>query len=389
MIDSAGFDATAVIWGTYDIGKPRTRILITAINKCFADVYKCHKDIWRGVEDKTQIKSSFRKLTIIIRWLFAYPILVLRYCRLPKHEFLFIPYMGIVDVLIIYPFAKMRGATICMDIFISVYDTIVIDRGLLDKSSWLARLVYVIEKRAIQLADKCFIDTQTHADYIEGLFNLKKGEIDILYVGVEEDKFPRLKQKVELKKKNSPLTVLFYGQFIPLHGIDIVVGAAEIVEKHHGDRLIWKIIGSGQTEADIDDQIAENALQSISRVNWVNYDSLATEIQNADICLGVFSREGKSQRVIPNKVYQILAVGSPLITADSPAIREKIKPDECISLVQPGDPRALAKAVLEMAERLSRYTLDCSAMPRITADFVSDQLANVLQDKVTAVCQGD
>ena len=68
MSNSAGFNTTAVIWGTYDIGKPRVRILSEAINQCFVNVHHCHKDIWRGVEDKTQIKSGFRKLLVAVRW---------------------------------------------------------------------------------------------------------------------------------------------------------------------------------------------------------------------------------------------------------------------------------------------------------------------------------
>jgi glycosyltransferase involved in cell wall biosynthesis len=380
MSNSARFNTTAVIWGTYDTGKPRVRILLEAINCCFTDVYPCHRDIWQGVEDKTQVKGGFRKFTIIARWLFAYPILLFRYFRLPRHDYLFIPYMGIIDLLVIYPFARMRGATICLDVFISVYDTAVIDRRLYEKSSFVAKLIYALERRAVRWADKCLTDTRTHAQYIANLFDLKEENIDRLFVGVEGDKFPRLEKNLDTKGESEPITILFYGQFIPLHGIDVIVDAAAILERQHGAKFKWKIIGSGQLETGIDEQIAAKGLTSIQRQKWASYESLASEIQNADICLGIFNKEGKSERVIPNKVFQILAVGSPLITADTPAIRELIEPGECISLVQSGSPEALAEAVIDMSTVLSRKTLDCSEMPRVTAANVAAQLVAILQE---------
>jgi glycosyltransferase involved in cell wall biosynthesis len=51
--------------------------------------------------------------------------------------------------------------------------------------------------------------------------------------------------------------------------------------------------------------------------------------------------------VLPNKVFQALACGAPVITADTPAIRELA--DDAQLLVPPGDPRALADAVRLLA----------------------------------------
>jgi glycosyltransferase involved in cell wall biosynthesis len=63
--------------------------------------------------------------------------------------------------------------------------------------------------------------------------------------------------------------------------------------------------------------------------------------------------------VIPNKAFQALACGVPLVTADTPAARELLRHDESALLVPPGDPEALAAAVRrlaaeeDLAERLS------------------------------------
>ena len=49
--------------------------------------------------------------------------------------------------------------------------------------------------------------------------------------------------------------------------------------------------------------------------------------------------------MIPNKAFQALACGTPLVTADTPAARELLRDGESALLVPPGDPEALAAAV--------------------------------------------
>jgi glycosyltransferase involved in cell wall biosynthesis len=63
------------------------------------------------------------------------------------------------------------------------------------------------------------------------------------------------------------------------------------------------------------------------------------------VCLGIFGDTKKAERVIPNKVFQILAAGRSLITRDSPAIRELLHPTRGIRLIAPAQPQALAAAV--------------------------------------------
>jgi glycosyltransferase involved in cell wall biosynthesis len=53
--------------------------------------------------------------------------------------------------------------------------------------------------------------------------------------------------------------------------------------------------------------------------------------------------------VIPNKAFQALACGTPLVTADTPAARELLVDGENALLVPPGNPGELALAVGRIA----------------------------------------
>jgi glycosyltransferase involved in cell wall biosynthesis len=81
----------------------------------------------------------------------------------------------------------------------------------------------------------------------------------------------------------------------------------------------------------------------------VNYAELPRELWGAGCALGVFGTSDKARRVIPNKAYQAIACGVPLVTADTPAARELFTDDVDALLVPPGDPAAVAGAVRQIA----------------------------------------
>jgi glycosyltransferase involved in cell wall biosynthesis len=54
--------------------------------------------------------------------------------------------------------------------------------------------------------------------------------------------------------------------------------------------------------------------------------------------------------VIPNKAYQALACGTPLVTAATPAARELLADAESALLVPPADPDALVAALRRLRD---------------------------------------
>ena len=132
---------------------------------------------------------------------------------------------------------------------------------------------------------------------------------------------------------------LFVGKLIPLHGLETILAAARLAPE-----IPFRIVGSGQLDALLLDRPP-----NVEWVEWVDYERLPEEIQRAGCALGVFGTSAKAGRVIPNKAFQALACGTPLITADTPAAHELLRDGESALLVPPGDPDALAAAVRRLA----------------------------------------
>ena len=346
-----------VFWGTYDTGKPRTRIMLRGLKDNGIQVLECHADVWGGIEDKSQVFTWPDRLRLLVKWLSSYPKLILNYMKLPRHDIVIIGYIGQLDVLILWPFAKLRGVPIVWDAFLSLYNTMVEDRKLIGLKHPLASLLFAWEWLTCRAADLVVLDTAAHGQYFVDSFGLPPGKVGQVFVGAETDVFrPKITKQAKSAKNGVPLpfTALFYGQFIPLHGITTIVRAVKLVEK---EEIRWILIGKGQESEKISNLVNELRLSNLEWIEWVPYEDLLTWIHSADVCLGIFGDTDKAKRVIPNKVFQILASGRPLITGDTPAVRELLRPSDVISLVPVGDAAVLATAVRDMAakkETLSR-----------------------------------
>jgi glycosyltransferase involved in cell wall biosynthesis len=83
----------------------------------------------------------------------------------------------------------------------------------------------------------------------------------------------------------------------------------------------------------------------IEFVGLVSPPELRRLICDSDICLGIFGTSPKARRVIPNKVFDALACRRPVITADTPAVRECLSDGETAKLCPAGDAVALADAI--------------------------------------------
>ncbi len=366
-----------VLWGTYDLGKPRTRILLRGLKESGLDPIECHAEVWTGVEDKAGLAGWGERLRVALRWLAAYPSLVWRYLRLPRHDVVLVGYLGHLDVLVLWPFAKLRGIPILWDAFLSLHETVVEDRKMVGKAHPLALALYGWDWLAARAADLVLLDTAAHAEWFQRRFRLAAGRTAALFVGAEPEAFATV-PPAALRRPGEPTRVLFYGQFIPLHGIDTIIDAAALSRP---EAYRWTIIGDGQEAPRIRRRLAELPVTNLVWLPSVPYAELRRHIAAADVCLGIFGGSGKAERVVPNKVFQALIAGRPLVTRDSPAMRELVGDGIAgVALVPPNDADALVAALDRMAA--SRAELDLRALQslgdRICPAAIGRSLATLL-----------
>jgi glycosyltransferase involved in cell wall biosynthesis len=371
-----------MFWGTYDLSKPRNRILIQGLLESGAQVEECRAAVWDHVRDKGTLGAASLARGLL-RTALAYPRLVVRFLRAEAPDVVVVGYMGQLDVLVLYPFARLRQVPVLWDQFLSIYDTVIDDRRKLPPQHPLAKVLYAWEWLACRAADRVLMDTRAHARYVVDTFGVTPERVEAVWVGAETAVFRPAASSP--KGEREALEVLFYGQLIPLHGVETIVRAARLLQDLP---IHFVLIGSGQEEALVRRLLAEQPLANLEWHPWVEYERLIEAIEAADVCLGIFGRSDKAARVIPNKVFQIIAARRPLITRDSPAIREIFGSESPgVWLVPPDDPQALAStlaAVLADERRLAEPP-SMELRDKISPAAIGRQLLDVLRGVVSGV----
>ncbi len=224
------------------------------------------------------------------------------------------------------------GRPVVFNPLVTLTDTLVEDRARFGARSIAGRTLRALDRRALRGADLVVADTRQNARYLAELADLPPERLAVCFVGAEERIFTPGWSPAE------PFTALFYGKLIPLQGVEIVVEAARLEPE-----LRFRVIGSGQLE-----RVLDGRPPNLEWVRWVDYERLPNELHSAGCALGIFGTTAKAQRVIPNKAFQALACGVPLVTADTPAARE-LAGDGAV-LVPPGNAHALAEAIRRLAD---------------------------------------
>jgi glycosyltransferase involved in cell wall biosynthesis len=226
-----------------------------------------------------------------------------------------------------------RGSPVLFNPLVSLHETFVEDRGRFAPGSLAARLLLGIDRLALRRADLVIADTEQNARHLAALGGIPRERLEVCFVGAEERLFRPTWRTPE------SFTALFVGKLIPLHGVETVLAAATLAPE-----LSFRVVGSGQLDA-----VLRDRPPNVDWVEWVDYERLPQELERAACALGVFGVSAKAARVVPNKAFQALACGVPLVTADTPAARELLRDGRSALLVPPGDARALAAAVRRLA----------------------------------------
>ena len=234
------------------------------------------------------------------------------------------------------------GKPLLFDHMMSPYDSLVNEKHRLLPDSWCAKIVYWYEKNVLRTADLILTDTHMHKDYFAKLFLVDPKKIHPVHVAADETLFTPCLKKEKIAP-SATFSVFFYGSFLPLHGIDVILETASLLL----DRPIeFTLVGGhNQDLRSFHTRCAKLNLTNVSHTLWVEYAELPHWASQADLCLGgPFGDTGQGRRVITGKTYQFLALGQPTVVGLADENEHFVHQRNCL-LVPQGDPEALAQAI--------------------------------------------
>jgi glycosyltransferase involved in cell wall biosynthesis len=147
------------------------------------------------------------------------------------------------------------------------------------------------------------------------------------------------------------------GNFIILyagaHGISndlgVVLEAAGILQRQAAGNIHFVFLGDGKEKASLVQLARGNGLENVLFLPPAPKSGMAQALAAADACLAILKPLDEYKTTYPNKVFDYMAAGRPVLLAIDGAIRQVVEAAGCGVFVPPGDAPALAKMVLRMA----------------------------------------
>lgn len=360
-----------VLMGAFDYSYPREKSLKEGFEGAGAVVHQCRYGeettfpgprkalllpvlYWRIAREMATIRNQTKDIDLLVVTKFN-PLL------LPLAAF----YAWRLDIPLVY------------DLFVSLHRT----ADMRDMAWPVVKATYLIERLTYALPDHILVCTDQFANLYATMHRLPRDRFVILPPGADEDRF----QPRDATKREG-FTSLYWGNFLPHHGVDVIIEAAELLAR--SDDVEFVFLGTGPREEAARRLADDKELPNVTFEGFVPGEELQRWIAESHVCLGVFSDDPRAVASVTNKVCEAVASGKATVTEESPATSAVFLHGEDIFLVPPDDPEALAEAIRDLRddpgllERLEKGAYEVH-LREFSVDRLAERLATAFGEETS------
>ena len=215
---------------------------------------------------------------------------------------------------------------------------------LISLSLWLERFLY-------QHADKIIVNSPGYIEHVQ----LKGGQnVTLIPNGSDTTAFTPT-NTIQIRKElgwADKFILLYAGAHGMSNDLPVVLQAAKLIEKYNDIKIVF--IGDGKEKSNLIYLAKSLRLSNVEFINPVPKNKITEYLQAADVCIAILKPIELYKTTYPNKVFDYMAAGKPIILAIDGVIREVVESAACGIFCEPGNPRAIANAVLDMYNNRSQ-----------------------------------
>lgn len=334
-------------FGTYDPTYSRNRTLLDGLRASGVDVVECQVPLWSGTDDKVAaVRGGALTPAFARRLLAANAALVRAHAQAPDYDAMLTLYGSLFDVYLGRALSRARRRPLVFDAFMSAW-VIAKERGLFVPGDRREAAIRQVEGNALCLADGLWTDTRHYAAVHQRLYGVPADRFRLIPTGSDSRFFYPAPDYLRHAAASRPVfRVVYHGLYIPLHGTRWMIEAAHRL-RDRAD-IHFTFIGDGHARAETEALARHLALPNVQFLGRLPREALRGHLADADIVLGVFGGQLQGQITVPNKIYEGLAMGKPVITAHTPAAADAFRHGQHVLFVPVADPAALADAILTL-----------------------------------------
>jgi len=255
-----------------------------------------------------------------------------------------------------YKLAVFFKKRIVVDFYISMYDSYVLDRKIVEPGSKEAVALMERDSFLMKAGNPTIFLNNTELDYYTSIVGSSQRQIKykIIPLCIEPRSIAKLPYFNSL---NAVPMICWWGSYIPLHGLEKVIEMAAIL-KNKGFAFKLMLFGNS-------DKLATPYNQLIEKNNLTDLLTIRNDFSFAngkleeflesecDLSLGNFGDSDKAKKVFINKIGDAFAMKIPVLTMETEALKELVNINEDV-FISLNEPESMAEKILQIFQNKSQ-----------------------------------
>jgi len=243
---------------------------------------------------------------------------------------------------------------------------------LIRLSEWLERFLY-------RHADLVLVNSPGFIDHVRS-HGAKR--VELVPNGADPGMFDPLADGARFRAAHGlqdKFVVVYAGAHGMSNDLGVVLDAANLLYDRPEVAIVF--LGDGKDKPQLQARAAKSGLKNVVFIPPIPKTDMGEALAAADACIAILKPIPLYATVYPNKVFDYMAAGRPVLLAIDGVIRKVIEENQAGLYVEPGNPLALAEAIRILADDpKKRRTMGTNGRRTVERDFDRAKLAEVLAD---------
>jgi glycosyltransferase involved in cell wall biosynthesis len=276
--------------------------------------------------------------------------------------------------------ARLKGAAFVFEVR-DLWPAFAIAIGVL-KNQVLVSLSLWLEHFLYSRADTVMVNSPGFIDHVR----LKGARrIELVPNGADPEMFCTSdiqRGKSILKKLDGNFICLYAGAHGLSNDLEVVLDAAALLNHESDIRFI--LIGDGKEKLNLQTKAALMGLSNMVFLPPVPKEDMVQVLREVDACIAILKPLDLYKTTYPNKVFDYMAAGKPVLLAIDGVIRVVVEAASAGLFIHPGDPQDLAEKVLYLKNHLK----EAAQMGRMGREYIlSNFNRQVISEKLSSVLE--
>jgi asparagine synthase (glutamine-hydrolysing) len=261
--------------------------------------------------------------------------------------------------------ARIRGCPFLLEIR-DLWPEFAVDMGVL-RHPVLIAVARGMERFLYRNADHLLVNSPAYRDYLIQ-HRVSAEKITVIANGVDPDMFDPESRADALRSRlvvNGNFVITYAGAMGAANDLDVLLRAAARVRT---EPVMFLLIGDGKERANLEKLARDLHLDKVHFIAAQKKNAMRKYLAASDAGVAVLKNIPMFRTTYPNKVFDYMAAGRPVLLAIDGVIREVVEAADCGIFVPPGNDEKMAEAIVT----LSRDRARAEGMGRSGRSYVAE-----------------